>query len=81
MARKIRVGLLFGGRSAEHEISVRSARGVLAALDTKKFTPVLIGIDKNGTWLSGAESARLLETGKAPKKRKNLVPNIGFYFQ
>jgi len=42
--RKIRVGILFGGQSAEHEISILSARNVLAALDRERFEPVLIGI-------------------------------------
>lgn len=42
--------LLFGGRSAEHEISLLSARNVLRALDRKRFVPYLIGIDKEGRW-------------------------------
>ncbi len=44
------VALLFGGKSAEHEISLRSARNIVEALDKDKFTPVLIGISKNGRW-------------------------------
>ena len=45
-----RVILLFGGRSAEHEISLLSARNVLLALDRARFTPVLVGIDRRGGW-------------------------------
>lgn len=50
MQKKIRVGLLFGGRSAEHEVSLVSARNVYDALDKDKYDVVLIGIDKNGVW-------------------------------
>ncbi|HVZ71713.1 MAG TPA: D-alanine--D-alanine ligase family protein [Polyangia bacterium] len=57
--KKTRVILLFGGRSAEHEISLLSARNVLAALDRERFEPVLVGIDKLGHWRR--ESARTLE--------------------
>lgn len=48
--RKIRVGLIFGGKSAEHEVSLQSARNILEALDPQRFEPVLIGIDKQGQW-------------------------------
>ncbi|CEJ44267.1 hypothetical protein XAB3213_250020 [Xanthomonas citri pv. bilvae] len=43
--RTIRVGLIFGGKSAEHEVSLQSARNILDALDPQRFEPVLIGID------------------------------------
>ncbi len=48
--RRQRVGILFGGKSAEHDVSVQSARSILKALDKEKFDPVLIGIDRNGAW-------------------------------
>jgi len=51
-SEEIRVAILFGGQSAEHEISILSARNVLAALDRSRFEPVLIGIDKAGRWLT-----------------------------
>ncbi len=76
MAKKITVGILFGGRSTEHEVSIRSARSVLAALDTKIYSPVLIGIDKNGTWLGASESAAFLKSGKAQKKKQDLMPKL-----
>src|ERR1044071_4845765 len=47
---KTRVVLLFGGRSAEHEVSLLSARNILHALDPARFEPFLIGIDKQGRW-------------------------------
>ena len=57
--KKIRVIILFGGRSAEHEISLLSARNILGALDRERFEPVLVGIDKLGHWRR--ESERTLE--------------------
>jgi D-alanine-D-alanine ligase len=50
MARKIRVGVLFGGKSVEHEVSLISAKNVIAAMDREKYEIILIGIDKNGQW-------------------------------
>lgn len=48
--RRLRVGVIFGGRSGEHEVSVMSARGIVGALDSERFEPVLIGIDRKGQW-------------------------------
>jgi D-alanine-D-alanine ligase len=63
MSDKKRVLVLFGGRSAEHEISLLSARFVVEALDPRRFEPVLVGIDKQGRWqLESRES--LLAAGK-----------------
>jgi len=50
MKRKTRVGILFGGRSAEHEVSLQSAKNIVAAIDRDKYEPILIGIDKAGRW-------------------------------
>jgi D-alanine-D-alanine ligase len=50
MDKKINVGILFGGKSAEHEISLESAKNVCEAIDREKYNPVLIGIDKSGRW-------------------------------
>lgn len=50
MSKKIRVGILFGGKSAEHEISLLSAKNIIEAIDSKKYEAVLIGIDKKGQW-------------------------------
>ena len=62
MSKKIRVGILFGGKSAEHEISLLSAKNVIDAIDKNKYEPVLIGIDKDGRWLMGEPSQFLLNT-------------------
>ena len=67
MSQKIRVGILYGGQSAEHEISILSARNVLAALDRERFDPVLIGIDKSGKWLTQDEQ-RLLASARDPRQ-------------
>jgi D-alanine-D-alanine ligase len=53
MKRKIRLGILFGGRSSEHEVSLASARAVIAALDSDRYEVVPIGITKQGAWLIG----------------------------
>jgi D-alanine-D-alanine ligase len=58
--KKIRVGLLFGGRSGEHEVSLTSAASVLQALDPAKYDVVPIGITREGRWLAGSAADRLL---------------------
>ena len=63
MAGRTRVVILFGGRSAEHEVSILSARNVLAALDRTRFEPVLIGIDKQGRWRAQSEKMLAGATG------------------
>jgi len=50
MSKKLTIGILFGGKSAEHEISLISALNVYNSLDKKKYKAVLIGIDKKGKW-------------------------------
>ena len=61
--RKIRVGLVFGGRSGEHEVSLASARSVMANLDPNKYEVVPIGITKDGTWLLGDKPRDMLQAG------------------
>ena len=53
MDKKIRVGLVFGGKSSEHEVSLASAQSVLGALDPQKYQAVLIGVTRDGRWLTG----------------------------
>ena len=60
MAKKIRVGIVFGGRSAEHEVSLQSAKNIIDAIDTNKYELALIGIDKQGQWHLDEESRFLL---------------------
>jgi len=64
MAKKLRVGILFGGRSGEHEVSLLSAASILKAIDRRKFEVVPIGISKAGRWLT-AGGAQALLTGAA----------------
>lgn len=64
--KKIRVGVIFGGRSAEHEVSLQSAKNVIEAIDKKKYEVVPIGITKTGQWILGNPS-RLLLNAENPK--------------
>jgi len=57
--RRLRIGVLFGGRSTEHEVSILSAESIIAAMDPQRFEPVPIYIDKNGRWLVGGSLKRL----------------------
>jgi D-alanine-D-alanine ligase len=63
MRKKLRVGVVFGGRSVEHQVSVVSAKSVMAALDRRKFDVIPIGITPDGRWISGRDAARYLESG------------------
>lgn len=47
---KMRVGIVFGGKSAEHEVSLQSAKNIVEAIDKSRFDVVLLGIDKQGLW-------------------------------
>src|ERR1043166_3287048 len=60
MKKKLRVALLFGGKSAEHEISLISARNIAAAMNRNKYDIVAVAIDKQGRWFYD-ESATLLK--------------------
>lgn len=70
MAKKLRVGILFGGRSGEHEVSLLSAASILKAIDRRKFEVVPIGITKEGRWLTAGDSGVLLEQGDAALAQK-----------
>ncbi len=64
--RKLRVGIVFGGRSGEHEVSLMSARSVVAALDPEKYEVLGIGVTREGKWLlSGDPLAKLLQEAGA----------------
>ena len=60
MAKKLRVGVIFGGESGEHEVSLASAASVLTAIDRERFEPVPIGITREGRWLVGGDPMRAL---------------------
>src|SRR3954462_5918335 len=74
---KLSVAVLFGGRSAEHEISLLSARFVVESLDRSKYEPILIGIDKSGRWLL-QEEALLLNAARDPRlvKLNQSMPGV-----
>jgi D-alanine-D-alanine ligase len=58
--KKLRVGVIFGGRSGEHEVSLASAASVIRALDPEKYEAVPIGITKDGRWLVGTGAQKML---------------------
>src|SRR5580692_532449 len=70
MAKKLRVGILFGGRSGEHEVSLLSAASILKAIDRKKFDVVPIGITKEGRWLGAGDAQHLLNGESDATTRK-----------
>jgi D-alanine-D-alanine ligase len=65
--KKLRVGVLFGGRSGEHEISLLSAASVLNAIDTSKYEVVPIGITKDGLWVTAGHAEALLQGKQEPR--------------
>ncbi|MHB1354914.1 MAG: D-alanine--D-alanine ligase family protein [Anaerolineae bacterium] len=84
---KIRVAILFGGKSGEHEVSIASARSVMDAIDHDKYETVLVGISKTGRWLTAGDPMARLTCGEgapaatgtalAPIGRGDLVPGTG----
>ena len=74
--KKLRVGILFGGRSGEHEVSLLSAASVFNAIDKSKFEVVPIGITKEGRWLTAADAERLLQ-GKGVSESGSQSPSAG----
>jgi D-alanine-D-alanine ligase len=72
VAKKLRVGVLFGGRSGEHEVSLLSAASVLNAIDRNKYDVVPIGISKEGRWLTSGESQKLLSGDGAQGNPRHL---------
>ena len=65
MTPKIRVGVIFGGRSGEHEVSLASARSVMGAIDRDKYEVVPVGITKEGRWIASGDPMKALEAGDA----------------
>ena len=88
--KKIRVGVIFGGKSSEHEVSLASARSVMAAMDHAKFEIVPIGIDRDGAWLVTGDPMAQLTNGlfhtsdqKKQSAQRDVVANVGsgrFFF-
>jgi D-alanine-D-alanine ligase len=68
-SRRLKVGVLFGGRSVEHEVSVVSAQGVMGALDEARFKAVPIGVTRQGTWLTPAQTQQALDRIRSERLR------------
>ncbi len=76
-SNKLNVGVIFGGRSAEHEVSLVSATSVINALNKKKYNVIPIGITKEGKWLSSPDAVQLLKAGGKSNvlHEKTLLPD------
>jgi len=72
MTMKINIGVIFGGRSGEHEVSLMSARSVLSVLDPAKYNIFEIGITHEGAWFTGKEVLAAFEKNTT----KNLIPVV-----
>jgi D-alanine-D-alanine ligase len=77
LKKKLRVGVIFGGRSGEHEVSLRSAESVINAMDKSKYEIVPIGITKEGRWLMSANAAALLPDAVMASNSHQQVAIIG----
>ncbi len=66
--KKIRVGVILGGRSGEHEVSCQSATSIMKAIDKNKYTVIPIGITKQGKWISPQETIKTLPSAKIEGK-------------
>ncbi|HUK92304.1 MAG TPA: D-alanine--D-alanine ligase [Blastocatellia bacterium] len=77
MERKIRVGVIFGGRSGEHEVSLMSAESVINAMDKSKYDIVPIAITKRGGWLISKDSAALLPQSVIGSTESSEVAIVG----
>ena len=73
--KRLRVGILFGGRSGEHEVSLASAASVIRALDPQKYEAVPIGITKDGRWLVGTNAQKMLPEVLKSGERVVLPPD------
>ena len=71
---KLRVAVLFGGRSGEHDVSLMSARSVLAALDAERYEVIQIGITLDGDWLTGANTLEAFSQGDIGKLNRVVLP-------
>ncbi|HEX7735467.1 MAG TPA: D-alanine--D-alanine ligase family protein, partial [Ktedonobacteraceae bacterium] len=72
--KKIRVGLIFGGRSGEHEVSLASSNSVITNLDAEKYEVVPLGITKEGSWLLGTAPQQLIAAERAAAQAEPAAP-------
>jgi D-alanine-D-alanine ligase len=75
--KKLRVGVIFGGRSGEHEVSLRSAESIINALDKSKYEVIPIGITKEGRWLVSGDATRMLPQAVMQSNSHHPVAIIG----
>jgi len=75
--RRIRVGIIFGGRSGEHEVSLRSARSIMDAIPKEKYEVLPIGITKQGRWIAGGDPLRALTSGENDTRPAALLGQPG----
>ena len=73
--KKLRVAVLFGGRSGEHDVSLMSARSVLAALDAERYEVIQIGITLDGDWLTGVNTLEAFEKGNTRNLDRVVPPS------
>lgn len=77
-ARRIRVGVIFGGRSGEHDVSITSAHAILSHIDQSRFEPVPIGITRDGDWVTGGDPLRqLAATSRLPLPEISESDDVG----
>ena len=74
MSERIRVGVVFGGRSGEHEISLLSARSVIGALDPERYEVIQIGITHDGQWYTGMRALEAFEAGGTESLEAAVLP-------
>lgn len=74
MPKKTRVGIIFGGKSSEHEVSLVSAASIIAAIDKEKYEVVPIGITKAGRWVLGEGAKKLIPQTVIEEGRPILIP-------
>ena len=77
MGKKLRIGVIFGGRSGEHEVSLRSAESIINSIDKSKYEVVPIGITKEGRWLTSGSAAAMLPEAVMGSATRQQVAIIG----
>jgi D-alanine-D-alanine ligase len=75
--KKINVGIIYGGKSTEHEVSMRSAKSVFEALNKEKYNVSLINITKAGEWLLANDNGEVIPLNNANSKKISVVPSNG----
>src|ERR1700746_3254926 len=75
LKKRLRIGVVFGGRSGEHEVSLASAASVIRALDPEKYEAVPIGITKDGRWLIRTGGQKMLSESVKSGERVSMPPD------